>query len=174
MLGGGAAIVIVAALGRPVNSNNQTAAEEFAATLASVRSLAPGQSAEISFTEDQISSYFHLVIEPTLNGQITDGQVRLLDSGQLLISGHASQLDGARFAATFAPQQNVPRAPLRLTGALVRLVPLGNSPLGWVPVPTGALQPMADSLNSLFGNVEFTNVRPHPDTHAWDVTVMGQ
>jgi hypothetical protein len=135
--------------------------------------LPPGQPYEFSFTEEDISAYFHLMLEPNLNGEIRDGQVRLLDGKRLALSGRAQRLGGLRFAATFAWQKNEPGAALELTGAMVHLLPLGNSPLGWVPVPVAALKPLETMLNSLFGNVAIVDVKPLPEGHAWDVTVVG-
>jgi hypothetical protein len=174
VLGGVSALGIVAAFMRPVNSNNQAAADKFAAELSVIRTLLPGLPYELSFTEEEISSYFHLVIEPSLHGDISGGQVRLLGSGQLVFLGRAKRLNDVLFAASFGWQKNTPGAPLRLTGALLNVVPLGDSPLGWLAVPTAVLRPVADTVNGLFGNVVFTDVRPQPNGQGWDVTVVGQ
>jgi len=152
---------------------NQTAADSFAANLAALRALPPGQPYEFSFTEEEISSYFHLMLEPNLNGEIRDGEVRLLNARQLALRGQAKRLGGLQFAATFEWQKNKPGAPLELTGALVHLLPLGKSPLGWVPLPVAALRPVETMLNSLFGNVAIVDVKSLPEGHAWDVTVVG-
>jgi hypothetical protein len=173
-IGGVTAAAVVLAFNRPVNSNNQAVAASFAANLANVRALAPGQSYEFSFTEEEISSYFHTTLEPLLQGEVSGGQVRLLDSGQVAVMGRSERLGGLRFAATFAWQKNTPGAPLRLTGVLLQVVPLGDSPLGWVGVPSAPLKPFETQLNSLFGRALLQDVHPLPQPHTWDVTVVGQ
>ena len=166
---------VVVAFNRPVNSNNQVAAVAFAANLANVRALPVGQPYQFGFTEEEISSYFHLLLEPNLQGQISGGQVRLLPSGQVAIMGRAAALGGLRFAATFGWQKNTPGAPLRLTGAFLHVLPLGNSPLGWIGVPVALLQPFETTLNSLFGNVALQAIQPLASANgpAWAVTVVG-
>ncbi len=150
---GGAALV---ALERPVNSNNEAAARRFAEKLQLLQALPAGQFFQVIFTEEEISSYFRLVVAPTLPGGIRDGKVRLLDNGELVVGGQAGFLRDANFVATFA-WQDVPGQPLRLKGAAVRLLP-GESAFGWVAVPGIALGPVTSQLNSLFSGVQFTNV----------------
>jgi hypothetical protein len=163
---GGAALV---ALDRPVNSNSEAAARRFAEKLQALQALPAGQAFKFTFTEEEISSYFRLIIAPTLPGEISNGKVRLLDNGELVVGGQAGFLRDANFAATFA-WQDVPGAPLRLKGAAVRLLP-GESAFGWVAVPGVVLQPVTGQINSLFGGVQFTSVvdghlGPQP---AWQV-----
>ena len=167
---GGAALI---ALDRPVNSSNEDAAKRMADQLAFARSQPAGHPFQITFTEEEISSYFRLVVAPTLPGEITNGKVRLLDNGELVVGGQAGFLRDANFAATFA-WQDVPGQPLRLKGAALRLLP-GESAFGWVAVPGFVLGPVVDTLNSLFGGVQFTNVveghvGPQP---AWQVDAVG-
>jgi hypothetical protein len=173
VLGSVTAVGIGLAFERKVPNNNLAAAASFADNLAALRALPPGQPYEFTFSEEDINSYFFMTVEPTLNGEVRDSQVRLLDAKRLALSGRAQRLGGLRFAATFAWQTNRPGAPLALTSALVQLLPLGNSPLGWVPLPTLALQPLATRLNALFGNVGIVDVKSAPQAHAWDVTVVG-
>jgi hypothetical protein len=173
LLGSVAAVGVVTALQRPVNTNNPAAAASFEANLAALRALPPGQAYAFSFTEEEISSYFHQIVEPSLNGEVMDGQVRLLDGRHLTLSGRARQLGWLQFAATFAWQKNEPGESLKLTGVLLHLLPLGDSPLGWVSLPPAALQPVESMLNSLFGNVEIVDVQPLPQGHAWAVSVLG-
>ncbi len=167
---------VALAFNRPVNSNNQALAESLGANLANARALPVGQPYEFSFTEEEISSYFHLLLEPNLQGQISGGQVRLLPSGQVAIMGRAAALGGLRFAATFTWQKDTPGTPLRLTGAFLHVLPLGNTPLGWIGLPTVVLRPFETMLNSLFGNVALQEVHPLSNVSngpAWAVTVVG-
>jgi hypothetical protein len=152
---GGAALV---ALERPVNSNNEAAALRFANALHDLQTLPAGQAFRFTFTEEEISSYFRLVVAPSLPGNITDGKVRLLDNGDLVVAGQAGFLRNATFAATFT-WQDTPGEPLRLKGAAIRALP-GGSAFGWVAVPGFVLRPVTSQINNLFGGVQFTNVDP--------------
>jgi hypothetical protein len=154
---GGAAFV---ALGRPVNSTNSSAADRFESVLAQVHALPAGQPFVLNLTEEEISSYFRLRLAPQIG--VADGKVRLLDQpGHLVVGGQARSLGNRRFAATFV-WQDTPGAPLRLTAAAVQVLPLGklgeSGAFGWVFVPTQLLQPLADNLNNLFGNVQLNGV----------------
>ncbi len=173
---GGLAVsgVAFAALQRPVTSTNVAAAARFASALSDLHALPPGQPFILNFTEEEISSYFRLQLAPQ-NG-VTDGKVRLLDEpGKLVIGGQWSKLGNLRFAATFA-LPDTPGVPLRLTAAAVQILSLGkwgeSGTFGWVFVPTQLLQPLADNLNALFGNVQLSGVeataaQPFP---AWAVS----
>jgi hypothetical protein len=165
----------VAALNRPVTSNNPTAAARFETALNTLRSLPPGQAFEFSFTEEEISSYFRLILAPTIG--VSDGKVRLLDTpGQLVVGGQAESLGNLHFAATFR-QQDTPGEPLKLTGMEVQVLSLRNklgqdSHFGWVVVPTLLVQPLANNLNNLFGDVQLTDTAqtsPLPNP-AWTVS----
>jgi hypothetical protein len=56
------------------------------------------------------------------------------------------------------------------------VLPLDSNLFGWVAVPTQVLQPIADSVNELFGGARVT--RPVPETgdleDLWTVTAIGQ
>ncbi|MEP7359603.1 MAG: hypothetical protein ABI847_20290 [Anaerolineales bacterium] len=170
---GGAAL---AALERPVNSTSEAAAARFADKLRVVSALPAGQAFQLTFTEEEISSYFRLVVAPTMPGDITNGKVRLLDNGDLVVGGQAGVLRKANFAATFA-WQDEPGQPLRLKGAAIRLLPgETESAFGYIAVPGFVLRPVTDQVNSLFAGVQFTNVVPgHTDTQpAWQVNGVGR
>ena len=164
--------VALAALGRPVGSNPE-AAVSFQGKLSALQNLPPGERYAFSFTEEEISSYFRLVMAPTLGGlNVTDGKVRLLDDGHLVIGGRAEGLGGINFAATFAVQDEVGK-PLDLTAAAVQVLPTRNTPFGWVLVPPAALGGLEQSLNDLFGNVQIVQATSNPDGQGWTLTVVG-
>jgi hypothetical protein len=167
--GGAVAGAGIVALARPLNSNNPAAADRFAADLAALQGLPAGTRFEFTFSEEEISSYFRLRVAPNLPGNITDGKLRLLDSGQLVAGGRAGSLGGLPFAATFN-WQDTPGRPLRLTGAAVQILPAGNSIFGWVLVPTAALGSVEDTINNMFGNVQITGTRRSADGQEWTVT----
>ena len=171
---GGLAVGFVALreLNRTVNSDNPPAAARFESALAQLRALPPGKTFTLGFTEEEISSYFRLRLAPQVG--VTDGRVRLLDqSSQLVVGGQASDLGGLPFAATFE-LQDTPGAPLRLTSAAIQVLQLKDkdgksSPFGWIVVPTWLIQSLADDLNSLFGNVQLTDVAATA-LHTWTVS----
>ena len=168
---GGAAL---GALDRQVNSNDQTAAAEFAELLQILRDLPPGQAVQFTFTEQQLSAYFRQQVAPTLPLDITDAKVRLLDSGDLVVGGRAGALGGAQFAATFEWQTGA-GGPLRLDAAAVEVLPLRNRVFGWVAVPTGLLRPLTDGLNDLFGGVRVTDIAPEAHLEdTWTATAISQ
>lgn len=156
------------ALNKTVNSDNPEAATRFETNVQSLRELPAGQPFAFGFTEEEISSYFRLVVAPQIG--VSDGKVRLLDDvGTLVVGGRADDLNGLRFAATFQ-WQNVPGAPLTLKAAAVQVLPTGNAPFGWVAVPASAVRPIADQINTLFGNVTLTSVTDQtvsPAEPAW-------
>ena len=167
LLGG----VALAALNQPVASS-QAAAQRFAAGLADLQQLGPGDAATFSFSEEEISSYFRFVVAPSLGGlNIQNGRVRLLDDGELVIGGEAGALGGLPFAATFVLTQEVGR-PLDLQAAAVRLLPTGT-PFGWVLLPNAALGGVERSLNDLFGNIQVLEGAASDDGREWTVSVIG-
>ena len=164
---GGAAIV---AISRPVTSDNPDAAARFAETLNTLRNLPPGTPATVSFTEEEISSYFRQVVAPQIG--MKDGRVRLLDSGQIVIDGRADQLRGVEVAATFDWQATVGQ-PFKLRYALVHVLPTGKARFGWVLVPAPLVRGLETSINSLFGNIRVSEVVANPDG-SWTVDVVGE
>lgn len=88
---GGAAL---AALDRPVASDDPAAAAEFADLLQTLQALPPGASVQFTFTEQQLSAYFRQVVAPTLPLDISEAKVRLLESGALVMGGRAGALGG--------------------------------------------------------------------------------
>lgn len=165
---GGAAL---AALNRPVSSDDPAAAAQFAEALGTVQGLPPGTPFSFTFTEQQISAYFRQVVAPASG--VTDGKVRMLADGRLVVGGRAQDLGGLPFAAIFAWQET-PGVPLRLTSAAVQALRLGRSRFGWVAVPTALLQPVAARVNQPFGNVRLTNVAAAPNQDAWTVIGISQ
>jgi hypothetical protein len=167
---GGAAL---AALNRPVASSPE-AAVSFGAKLHALQQLPPGQTVSVSFTEDEISSYFRFVLGPGMQElDISEGKVRLLDDGRLAVGGYANRLGGVHFAATFAVTDEIGQ-PLDLTAAAVQVLPTRGTLFGWVAVPTVALSSVEQGLNSLFGNIQIRQIVETPDVeHSWIVTAVG-
>jgi len=147
---GGVAVggVALAALNKQVGSS-EDAAISMQSKLDQIRALGPGVPFQFTFTEDEISSYLRFIAGPPMG--VSDGKVRLLEPGKLVMGGQANQLGGLPFAATFEVQYNMPGQPLRLTGAAIQLLKFGNSRFGWVVVPTALLQGVADQANAAIG-----------------------
>jgi hypothetical protein len=164
---GGAAL---AALNTNVNSNNPVAAAEFAQILQALESLPPGTPFQFTFTEEQISAYFRQVLAPRIG--VSDGKVRLLADGRLVVGGQADDLGGLPFAATYT-WQDTPGEPLRLVSAAVQVLRVGPTSFGWVAVPTGLLGSTAGRVNELFGSVQLVDVDPVPGREAWTVEGVG-
>jgi hypothetical protein len=155
---GGVAVggVALAALNKQVGSSEDAAAS-MQAKLSQIRTLGPGVPFQFTFTEDEISSYLRFIAGPPMG--VSDGKVRLLEPGKLVMGGQSDQLGGLPFAATFEVQYNTPGQPLRLTGAAIQLLKFGKSNFGWVVVPTPFLQSVADEVNASIGaGYELSNI----------------
>jgi hypothetical protein len=168
ILGGVTVAGFVAALHGPPNNNNPAAAAAFQLQLSKLADPTQGPVYNLQFTEEELSSYFHLLAEPPA---ISNGQVRLLNSEQVLIAGNANPLGGREFAAVFNWQTDKPGAPLRLTGLWINAVPLGRLPLGWVQLPAGSFGWLADAVNQLFQGAALQDIHPQPNGPGWDVSV---
>src|SRR5690349_11353400 len=83
---GGAAL---AALDKKVGSSLD-AANSMQAKLDQIRALGPGTQFQFTFSEDEISSYLRFIAGPPMG--VSDGKVRLLEPGKLVMGGEASQL----------------------------------------------------------------------------------
>jgi hypothetical protein len=164
---GGAAL---AALNTTVNSDEPVAAAQFAQILRQVQNLPPGTPFSFNFTEQQISAYFRQVLAPQIG--VSDGKVRLLPDGRLVVGGRADGLGGLPFAATYT-WQDTPGEPLRLVSAAVQVLRVGQTSFGWVAVPTALLRSTAGRVNELFGNVQLVDVDPVPGRNEWSVTGVG-
>jgi hypothetical protein len=117
--------------------------------LADLQNTPPDTPFALSFSEEEINSYFHEVVAPDLN--ITNGKIRLLSPGELIVAGDASKLSNLPFAATFRVVTGQPGQTLKLVGAAVDLLPFTNGSFGWVAVPTAVLAPVAEQINDYLG-----------------------
>jgi hypothetical protein len=162
-LGAGAFV----ALNRQVDSN-VLAAASMQGKLQQVSALPPNQRVRLGFTEEELSSYFRFVLAPELG--IHDGRARFLSADRLLIYGQTSQLGNLPFIATYTVQLNS-SDPLRLTGAAVQWIRVGESNIGWVAVPTFFFRTLDDQVRDLLGpNLWLTSVQVLPgEAPAWVV-----
>jgi hypothetical protein len=144
------------ALNKPVGSS-EPEARAMQQKLDTINRLPSGRAFNVSFTEDEISSYVKFIAGPQFG--LNDGKVRLLDENKLVVAGHLDALGGAQVAATFRLTNGEPT--LQLESAAVQVLPLGNSSFGWVAIPSSTVQAVATQVNArMFGNVRVTNMRP--------------
>lgn len=137
------------ALNRPVPVTAASAAS-MQMKLADLQSTPPNTPFTLSFSEQEINSYFNRVVAPDMN--ITNGKIRLLSPGELVVGGDASELSNLPFAATFQVVTGQPGQTLKLVGAAVDLLPFSNGSFGWVVVPNTVLAPIAEQINDYLGS----------------------
>jgi hypothetical protein len=159
-----------AALNAQNFASSEQAALSFQAKLSQLSSLPPGQAFEFPFTEDEISSYIKFILGDQIGFAPETGKARLLDPGELVVGGELTSLGNMPVAATFEMTNEV-GAPLKLKGAAVQILRLGNLPFGWVAVPTIFLQDVEANINHLFGSVELQEVTDQSQgtAKAWSV-----
>jgi hypothetical protein len=161
----------LAALNSQAFASSMEAAQSFQSKLEDLRSLSPGQAFVFNFTEDELSSYIKFILGPQIGFAPETGKARLLEPGQLVIGGELVSLGNVPVAATFEVTNEV-GAPLKLKGAAVQVLKLGDSPFGWMAVPTVVLQDVETNINQLFGPVQLQQVVDDSTqaTNAWSVT----
>ncbi len=157
---GGAVVggAVIAALNKFVPVSAQ-AADSMQVKLNALQSLPPGAPFQQTFSEEELNSYWQLIAAPQVGIAPGTGKVRLLGDNKVLVAGRVGTVGNLMVAAVFTPQLNRPGQAFRLDSAAVRVLPLGNSSFGWVPLPAGVLRPLADNVNRLFSpTLEFTQV----------------
>lgn len=163
----------LAALNRPVASAPEKGVL-FQQKLAALQTVSPGQAFTLAFNEDEISSYVKYILGPQIGFLPETGRVRLVDNREVVVSGQLASLNGLEVAATFQ-LSNEPGRPLALQGAAAHVLKLGNSPFGWTALPANLLQPAADQLNALLGNVqlvEATASQLDPANINWELSFI--
>ena len=142
---------LIEALNRPVEVS-QSAADAMQAKLDVLQGLAPGTPFQASFSEAELNSYWQLVAGPQVGLTPGTGAVRLLDGNRIALAGQFAALSNLKAVAVVKPQLNSPGHPFQLDSAGIRVLSLGQTTLGWLPVPTSALEPAMGSVNNLFGS----------------------
>ncbi len=168
---GGLAVggAIVAALNKPVEVS-QSAADSMQASLNALRALPAGTPFQQTFTEAQLNSYWALVAGPQVGMTPGTGAARLLGDNRVVLAGKFAALGNFKVLTVVEPAVNQPGQLVQVDSAAVQVVPLGNSSLGWLPVPTAVLRPVADGVNRMFGSrVELQGV----STSGQGITVNG-
>jgi hypothetical protein len=161
------------ALAKSVNVSAQ-AADSMQAKLDALQALAPGETFQQTFTEEELNSYWQLVAGPAVGLTPGSGAVRLLPGHQILIAGTTGTTGGFRAAAIFEARLNSPAQAFKLDSAAVQILSLGSTRWGWAPVPVAALQPVTQNINHLFPpGLVFTSVMDSTESGQPAITVSG-
>jgi hypothetical protein len=137
---------VFTALNRPVNST-QIAADSFAQKIDAVAQLQPGDTYQLRFTEDELSSYLRFTLGPQIG--LSDARVRALGNGQFVVYGRYADLGGLPVMLVGGPQAGSDQL-FNIAQSSAQIVPVGSgqpdtvSAIGWVPVPTALVQPLVD------------------------------
>jgi hypothetical protein len=147
---------IVAVLGRPV-AVSQSAALSMQASIDALRNLPAGTPFQQTFTEVELNSYWGLIAGPQVGLTPGTGAARLLSGNRVVLAGKFAALGNLKVLAVVEPRVNTLGQPFKIDSAAIRVVPLGDTSLGWLPVPTAVLQPVMDGVTKLLGSsVELT------------------
>ncbi|MBP7693194.1 MAG: hypothetical protein KA764_14820 [Anaerolineales bacterium] len=161
------------ALNRPVGSDPAKAVV-FEQKLAALNAIAPGQALTFAFSEDEISSYVKYILGPEIGFVAETGKVRLVNDEQVIVSGQLADLGGMEVAATFQ-LSDLPGEPLALQSAAAHVLDMGDTPFGWVALPTSLLQPAADQINARLGNVQLVGasaINTDPNNVIWELDLQ--
>lgn len=158
VFGAVSAATLVATLNRPLAGGDSSleAARQMQNKIDALNGLRPGQQFRVSFSEEELSSYFRFVLGPAIG--VREGKARFTDTGQIVLGGSLDEFNGLPFMAVV----NVTTAelPFELSSAWLKVLPTPEGvTLGWIPIT-----PFAQTLNQrinafLFGRVQFTSVR---------------
>ncbi len=147
------------------------AAFDMQSKLSDLDSLPSGSPFNITFSEPELNSYVARLAPA--NG-LQHAETRMLDQpGQLAIMGDYLPL-GVPVAATF--RLSTGDKPVQLQAATAKLLPIGNSPFGWVAVPNEVVEQAVRPITaSLFQNVRFTSIsNARGVERAWTVIGLKQ
>ena len=171
LMAGGLAVVIVACflgsgllvdqtvmaeLNRPVKFS-RSAAFSMRASLDALQAQPADTPFELAFTETALNAYWELIVGPQVGLKPGTGAVRLLSGNRVLLAGQFVAAGGFKILVVVAPRVDVPGQLFQVDSAAIQIVPVGNTRLGWLPVPVAVLQSLVDGANSLFqARVELT------------------
>ena len=155
LLVGGA---LIAALNRPVPVS-AAAADAMQTKLDALGALPKGTPFQVSFTEEELNSYWQLVAGPQVGLVPGTGAARLMSDNRVVLAGKFAAAGNLEVAAVLSPQVNLPGQPFQVQQAAVQVVPLGGSSVGWLPVPAAAVQTVTDRVSGMLGpGLELTSV----------------
>lgn len=157
LFGAVSAAAVVNVLQRPlVGGSNPQDAEAMAQKLQAMEALPSGQQFRVSFSEDEISSYFRFKAGPRIG--ITEGKARLMEEpGLIALGGKTDRFGGLQFAAEV--EVTTTEQPLKMRRAWLKVLPSPEgSSIGYIPV-TPLVQYLDTQVTTLMGSgVQFTKV----------------
>lgn len=152
---------VFTALNKPVGSSPDAAAS-FEQKINTVAQLQPGDTYQLRFTEDELSSYLKFVLGPQIG--LSNARARVLGDGQFVVYGRYDDLGGLPIMLVGSPQPGSDQL-FNVTQSSAQIVPIDSgqpntiSPVGWVPVPNALVQPLVDKALAPAGQrYTFTNV----------------
>jgi hypothetical protein len=152
---------VFTALNREVNST-QAAADSFAQKMDTVAQMQPGDTYQLRFTEQELSSYLRLTLGPQIG--LSNARVRALGNGQFVVYGRYANLGGLPIMLVGNLQASGDQL-FTISQSSAQIIPVdGGQPnavssVGWVPVPNAIVQPLIDkTLAPARQRYTFTNV----------------
>jgi hypothetical protein len=152
---------VFTALNREVNST-QAAADSFAQKIDTVAQMQPGDTYQLRFTEQELSSYLRLTLGPQIG--LSNARVRDLGNGQYVVYGRYADLGGLPIMLVGGLQTGGDQL-FNIYQSSAQIIPVDSgqpntvSPLGWAPVPNAIVQPLIDkTLAPAQQRYTFTNV----------------
>jgi hypothetical protein len=137
---------VFTALNKSVGSSTEAAAS-FEQKLGAVAQLQPGETYQLRFSEDELSSYLRFILGPQIG--LNNARARVLGNGQFVIYGRYADLGGLPIMLVGSPQTGGDQL-FNVSQSSVQIVPVDSgqantvSTLGWVPMPNLLVQPLVD------------------------------
>jgi hypothetical protein len=120
--------------------------------LREIASRPAGQPIQLTFTEQQLSSYIRLTLGSEIG--LTNGRARLLPDGQVVFYGRWPGWLNLPVMAITSVQVNSNQL-FHVNSAAFSILPSADSNqvsnLGWVPLPASVLQPLVDQIGNVIG-----------------------
>ncbi|HZY41143.1 MAG TPA: hypothetical protein VFF59_03995, partial [Anaerolineae bacterium] len=119
----------------------------FAQQMDTVAQMEPGDTYQLRFTEQELSSYLRLILGPQIG--LSNARVRVLGNGQFVVYGRYADLGGLPIMLVGGPQAGSDQL-FNISQSSAQIVPVDAgqpntvSTLGWVPVPNAIVQPLID------------------------------
>ena len=162
----------VNAFSRPIESTIP-AARSMQNKLALMAQLRRGESAVLTFSETELSSYVRFVMGPP-NG-LSDARVRMSDTPrELALTGNYDALDGTPVLATF--RMTTGDEPLELETTAIKAFGDVESALGWIVVPNALVATTVNNvIDPVFSQVRFADIREsRAAERSWTLIVVKQ
>ena len=164
---------VFAALDRNVNSSPEAAAS-MQAKLNALQNAQPGQTVQLPFSEDELSSYVRYQVGDQLGFVHDTGRARFIEPGLIAVSGQLASLGNLPVAVTLR-LKNDPNQQLQVESAAIRLLNIPGSDFGWVAVPTELVSSLTTQAKTLLGRGSApVPIRAAPGSDDWTVIIRKQ